>query len=389
MFSFKIKSQYKNARTGILKTPHGEIETPEFVPVATKGMFKGVPFELINPQIAIINTYHLWVNNRYKIIKKYGGLHKYFNIKFPLMTDSGGFQVFSLGASVEHKVGKISNIFPGKKIEKIHSSSKRGFVKITDKGVYFTEPKSGKKLFLTPELSIKIQKALGADINFAFDECTSPLDTYEYTKKSLERTHNWALTSLKAFGQNKNQVLFGIIQGGEFKDLREESAKFISALPFFGFGIGGSLGKTKKDMIKILNWVMPILPQNKPKHLLGIGEIDDIFNIVEQGIDLFDCVIPTRWARHGVALTFKGKMNMKSAKRLNEFKPIDQKCNCFVCKNYTRSTIAHLIKEKELNGITLLSIHNLNWILNLTKLIRKSIKNKTFNELKKSVLKYY
>ncbi len=388
MFSFKIKSKYKNARVGILKTPHGKIETPEFVPVATKGMLKGVLFELIKPQIAIVNTYHLWTSDRYKIIKKFGGLHKYFNINFPLMTDSGGFQVFSLGVSIEHKVGKISNIFPGENY-KNYSSKKRGFVKITNKGVYFQEPKSGKKLFLTPELSIKIQKALGADIIFAFDECTSPLDTYKYTKESLERTHQWAKLSLKAFGNNKKQALFGIIQGGEFKDLREKSAKFISSLPFFGYGIGGALGKTKKNMFQILDWTMPILKEEKPRHLLGIGEVDDIFNIIEKGIDLFDCVIPTRWARHGVALTFKGKLNMKSGKRLKEFKPIDKNCNCFVCKNYSRSAITHLIKEKELNGISLLSIHNIYWILNLTKLIRKSIQNKSFNQLKNKVLKYY
>lgn len=389
MFKFKIQKRLKNsrARIGILKTPHGIIHTPAFAPVATKGALRGLTFEkakAFGAEIFMINTYHFFVQERYKIVQKFKGLHHFLKIPYPLMTDSGGFQVFSLGFGIEHQIGKIGGFFPKK--EKISAKKEKGFVKIFPEGVEFKEPVSGKKLFLTPSLSIKTQKILGADIIFALDECTSPLNDYLYTKKSLERTHNWAIQSLKTFGKTKNQVIFGIIQGGEFKDLREHSARFISSLPFFGLAIGGPLGKTKQEMKKIIDWVLPFLPENKPRHLLGIGGISDILEAVERGLDLFDCVLPTRLARHGTALTFKGYFRLKSSKNLFKKSPIDSECQCPVCKKYPISYLCHLLKEKEILGIMLLTEHNLFWMLDFMKKIRRAIKNDNFLSFKKRVL---
>jgi len=397
-FSFKIIKKSKEAkflRLGQIKTPHGIIHTPNFVPVATRAALRGMLFSDAQKnglEIAIVNTYHLWVSDAYKVIYKFGGLHKFINFKIPLMTDSGGFQVFSLGFSREHGVGKIGDIFPNEKSYnfKTHKlDPQKNLVKITGGGVYFKEEKSGANLYLTPEKSIKIQKMLGADFIFAFDECTSPLNDYEYTKKALARTHKWAIRSLLAFGHPKNQAMFGIVQGGAFEDLRKESAKFISSLPFFGFGIGGSLGKSKEEMKQVLGWTIPDLIEDKPRHLLGIGEIDDIFSAVEWGIDLMDCVVPTRWARHGTALTFSGRLNLENRKSLNDKSPIDPKCNCYVCKNYSKAYISHLLRSKEINGIILLTHHNLIWMFNLMKMIRQSIKTNSFFELKKTLLKKY
>jgi queuine tRNA-ribosyltransferase/7-cyano-7-deazaguanine tRNA-ribosyltransferase len=395
MFSFKVIKKNKKTKTrlGILKTPHGIIKTPNIAIVATKGSIRGLDFnkaKKFGADIFMINTFHFFHNERYKIVKKFGGLHKFLNIKYPLMTDSGGFQVFSLGFGMEHGVGKVANIFPeeNKNLGQIKKPS-QNLVKIYEEGVEFTSPYNGDKLFLSPEISINVQKTLGSDIIFAFDECTSPLASYEYTKKAMERTHRWAERCLKIFGKNKKQVLFGIIQGGEYEDLRKESANFINALPFFGFGIGGSLGKSKKDIIKVLSWTLPYLDESKPRHLLGIGEIDDIFNAIELGIDLFDCVIPTRWARHGAGFTFKGRVNLRSSKYLEDKKSIDQKCQCRICQNFSRAYICHLLREKEVYGIMLLTEHNLFWILNLFKEIRKAIKENKFDEYKKKILKNY
>lgn len=394
MFSFKIlkKDKKSRARLGILKTPHGIIHTPNLAIVATKGAIRGLDFEKAKEfggEVFMINTFHFFHNERYKIVKKFGGLHKFLNINLPLMTDSGGFQVFSLGFALEHGIGKVADIFPEESKNQMSYFQKRGksLVKINEEGVEFSFPKNGRQLFLSPEISIKIQKILGADIIFTFDECTSPFSNKEYTKKAMERTHRWAIRCLKEFGKNKNQVLFGIIQGGEYEDLRKDSAKFINSLPFFGFGIGGSLGKSKKDIIKVLNWTIPLLDEKKPRHLLGIGEIDDIFNAIAQGIDIFDCVIPTRWARHGTAFSFEGRINLKSSKYLKDKKPLDINCQCRICKNFPRSYISHLIKEKEIYGILLLAEHNIFWILNLFKKIRKAIKNDELLKIKRKILK--
>jgi queuine tRNA-ribosyltransferase/7-cyano-7-deazaguanine tRNA-ribosyltransferase len=399
MFSFKIIKKDKNtrARLGILKTPHGIIHTPNIAIVATKGSIRGISFDLAKKfggEIFMINTFHFFHNDRYKIVEKFGGLHKFLNINYPLMTDSGGFQVFSLGFGLEHGVGKVADIFPLEARNQNQSldvarPKGKSLVKIFEEGVEFISPYDGKKLFLSPELSIKIQKILKADIIFAFDECTSPLSSYEYTKQAMKRTHRWALRCLEEFKGTKNQVMFGIVQGGEYEDLRKESAQFINSLPFFGFGIGGILGKSKKDIIKVLNWTIPLLDENKPRHLLGIGEIDDIFHSIEQGIDLFDCIIPTRWARHGTGFTSKGRINLKSSKYITDKKPIDPECKCNVCQKYSRAYVCHLLKEKEIYGIILLTEHNVFWILNLFKEIRKALKNDQFQQLKKRLLKYW
>lgn len=395
MFSFRIIKKDKNtkARLGILSTPHGKINTPNLSIVATKGSIKGLSFEKahkLGAEVFMINTFHFFHNERYLIVKKFGGLHKFLNIQYPLMTDSGGFQVFSLGFGMEHNVGKVANIFPQENKNRQNIAIKgKNLVKIYDDGVEFSSPYNGNKLFLSPEESIKIQKILQADIIFAFDECTSPLATYAYTKLAMERTHKWATKCLDVFGKTKKQVIFGIVQGGEYEDLRKISSKFINSLPFFGFGIGGSLGKSKKDIKKVLQWTLPYLDPAKPRHLLGIGEIDDIFNAINLGIDLFDCVIPTRWARHSAAFSYNGRINLKSSKYKLDKKPIDISCQCEVCKNYSRAYIYHLLKEKEIYGIMLLVEHNIFWILNLFKKIRLSIKTNQFSILKKKMLAIY
>jgi queuine tRNA-ribosyltransferase len=394
MFRFKETKKNRNnrARKGIIETPRGKIETPCFVPVATKGAIKGASFEKINDfgaDVFMINTFHFFCNQKYKQVSRFNGLHCFLGIEYPLMTDSGGFQVFSLGSGWEQGIGKVATI---KNNISFLSSKKTNNVKITEKGVIFKSPYNGDRIEMTPEISIKVQEKLGADIIFAFDECTSPFDSYKYHQESLERTHRWAERSLGVF-KNKNQEMFGIVQGGKYEDLRKKSAQFIGSLPFFGFGIGGSFGESfgdsKSGVFQVLDWIIPFLPDSKPRHLLGIGEPDDILEAVQRGVDSFDCVVPTRWARHGTAMTWEGRVNLKSAKFSKTKKPIDKNCFCPVCLNYSSSYISHLLKEKEIYGIMLLTEHNLYWILNFMKEIRESIKNDSFESFKKSFLRQY
>lgn len=382
---FRIFKKDKNskARLGIIKTKRGVIKTPCFVPVATKGALRGIDFENVNKfgaDIFMVNTFHLFCNEMYQRIHSFGGLHKFIGINFPIMTDSGGFQVFSLGSGREYKVGKF---LPK---EQNNSPKSKKEVLIDNEGVTFKSPYDGSKLYMNPEISIKVQEKIGADFIFAFDECTSPLDSYDYHKASLVRTHNWAERSLKAF-KRKNQEIFGIVQGGKYEDLRKESAIFINSLPFFGIGIGGSFGESfgdsKKNLHEVLDWTIPFLSDNKPRHLLGIGEPDDIIMGIERGIDSFDCVIPTRWARHGTGITYQGRINLKNSQTRKERGPIDKKCSCRVCKNYSRAYISHLLKEKEIYGIMLLTEHNLFWILNFMEEIRRAIKEDRFANFKK------
>jgi queuine tRNA-ribosyltransferase len=391
MFLFNLikKNKKNNARVGIIETPRNKIETPCFVPVATKGALKGIAFNEVNEMgadIFMVNTFHFFCNQRYKDVSRFKGLNNFLNIKYPLMTDSGGFQVFSLGSGWNQGVGKVEKKFSSLKLKKVNN------FKIDEKGVIFKSPYNGDRLEMTPEISIKVQEKLGADIIFAFDECTSPLDSYEYHKESLERTHRWAKRSLDAF-KSKNQQMFGIVQGGKYQDLRKKSAQFIDSLPFFGVGIGGSFGQSygdsKNGVSKVLEWIVPLLSESKPRHLLGIGEPDDILEAVERGVDSFDCVIPTRWARHGTAMTNRGRLNLKSSKYLKSKDPIDKNCSCPTCLNYSTSYISHLLKEKEIYGIMLLTKHNLYWILNFMKEIRESIKNEFFDFYKKNFLKTY
>ena len=400
---FKIKTQSKasKARTGIIKTPHGLIHTPYFIPVATAATVRGLNQEdmkAINAEVLLANTYHLHLKPGDKIIKKLGSLHKFMNWNKPLFTDSGGFQAFSLGYGMEHSINKLGNIFPQNKKAK-KEDKKDKLATIDDKGVTFKDPSSGKLIHLNPKKSIQIQQNLGADIILAFDECTSPLSDYNYTKKAMQRTHRWALESLKYHkkkSKTTKQSIYGIVQGGKYKDLRLESSKFISSLNFDGIAIGGSLGKSKKDMHKILDWVVPLLPENKPRHLLGIGNIEDIFECVEKGIDTFDCVAPTRIARRGALfispssggnLKNKFRINIKNSKYKLDKKPIDKDCSCLTCKNYSRAYLNHLYKSQELAYYKLASLHNVNFMLRLMEKIRDAVDNAKFKKLKKEWLK--
>ncbi len=375
MFKFEIKKELGKARRGVLHTPHGKIDTPAFVPVATCGALKGMSFKDckdVGADIFMMNTFHFYCRDEHKIVKKMGGLHKFLNIDYPIMTDSGGFQVFSLGAGWQEKTGKIYKEKEGKV-----SNKKKSNVIIKEDSVVFSSPTDGKKVKITPKSSINAQKNLGADIIFAFDECTSPLASYEYQKKSLKRTNRWAEQSLEALSGVRKQKMFGIVQGGRFADLRKESARYVSSLPFFGFGIGGSFGDSfgdsKKNMYSILDSVTDILPSKKPRHFLGIGEPQDIVESVLRGVDLFDCVIPTRFARHNTALTSEGRINVWPVFFKDSKKPLDKRCSCFVCKNHTRGYIHHLARKKEIYAIMLLTHHNLFFILNLMKEIRALI----------------
>jgi len=377
-FQFKIikKSKKSKARVGIIKTPHGNIETPTLVPVATLASLRTLTSEEISKtktQIIIANTFHLHLRPGEQIIKKAGGIHNFMSWQRPIMTDSGGFQVFSLGFGKDLGVGKILKYFPGKTNKKeINSKTQPSTVKISDEGVLFRSPLDGKEVFLGPKESIKIQEKIGADIIFAFDECTFPLASYEYTKESLNKTHRWAKICLKA--KKSKQALYGIIQGGHFKDLREESSKFIGSLDFDGFGIGGDLGRNKKEMIQIIRWSLKHLPENKPRHLLGIGRLEDIEKIIKEGIDTFDCIVPTHYARHGTAFTSQGKLDLRKSKFLTDFSPLDKNCDCPVCKTYTRSYITHLFKAREITALRLLTFHNLYFFNSFIEKIRKKIK---------------
>lgn len=375
-FTILKKSRKSRARIGVLETEHGMIETPSFVPVATNAAVKTLASEEVlatKTQILIANTFHLHLKPGEKIVKQQGQLHKFMNWNRPLMTDSGGFQVFSLGFGKDFQVGKLLKFFPSdKKITVISKNVQPKEVKIASEGVYFRSPLDGRRLFLGPAESLKIQENLGADIIFAFDECTPPLVSFDYAQKSLERTHRWAEICLKK--HRTEQALFGIIQGSRFKNLREESARFIDSLGFDGFGIGGDLGRNKKEMNKILNWVMPFLNEKKPRHLLGIGHLEDMEPIIKTGVDLFDCTMPTHYARRGAAFTSGGKLNLQNSRFLNDKKPLDSRCFCGVCVNYKRSYIAHLLRAKEITALRLLTFHNLYFFNNFAESIRKKIK---------------
>jgi queuine tRNA-ribosyltransferase/7-cyano-7-deazaguanine tRNA-ribosyltransferase len=390
-FEFKIIARDGEARAGRLKTPHGSIETPSFVAVGTQATVKAVsPEELkeIGIQVIIANTYHLHLQPGEDLIERMGGLHRFMNWDGPLMTDSGGFQVFSLGAGKEHGVGKIAPIFPEERDRGGHLKAKgKPLVEVDEEGVEFISYLDGSRHQFTPEGVIEIERRLGADIILVLDECTSPLHDYDYTKAAMERTHRWARRALEEFkrtGDGK-QALFGIVQGGAYRDLREESAKFISSLDFDGYAIGGSLGKSKQEMHQVLEWAVPLLPEDKPRHLLGIGEVEDIFAAVERGIDLFDCVAPTRMARNGTLFTREGerfRMHIRNAKYKEDPRPIEEGCGCYTCRHYSRAYLRHLFEAKEILAMRLATIHNLYFLESLMRQIRAAIEEGHFAELK-------
>ncbi|OGZ71505.1 MAG: hypothetical protein A2904_01835 [Candidatus Staskawiczbacteria bacterium RIFCSPLOWO2_01_FULL_33_9] len=374
MISFKIlkKSKDSRARIGFLETSHGVVETPCLVPVATQAVIKTLTSEEVaetRSQILISNTFHLHLKPGEKVLEKAGGIHKFMNWKKPIMTDSGGFQVFSLGFGRDFGVGKILKS-SGESVIKEGTQPQK--IKITQDGVYFQSPRDGAKLFLGPKESIKIQEKIGADIIFAFDECTPPLASYEYTKKSLLKTHNWAKKCLDV--KKTNQALFGIVQGGRYKDLRQESAQFITGLPFDGFGIGGEFGEGINKMSEMIGWVVSELPEKKPRHLLGIGYLENIEIIIKSGIDLFDCTVPTHYARRGIAFTSQGKLDLKKSKFLKKREPLDKECTCNVCLNYKKDYISHLLRAGELTAFKLLTFHNLCYFNNFIENIRIKIK---------------
>lgn len=375
MISFRItkKSKRSQARLGVLKTPHGTVQTPAFVAVATQGTVKALTHDQLaatGTQIAISNTFHLHLKPGEDIVVKHGGLHKFTKLPVPLMTDSGGFQVFSLGFGKDLQIGKIGK---GQKVGGVQLGNQPKEIRITDKGVWFRSPVDGKKLFLGPKESIRIQQKLGADIILAFDECPPPVADYAYNQASLTKTHAWAKLSLQY--HTSKQALYGIVQGGKYKDLRIESAKFIGSLPFDGFAIGGEFGSDAHGMRNMLEWVNAELPEKKPRHLLGIGHLKDIPEVIKSGVDTFDCIVPTHYARHGTAFTSKGRMDFSKATLLKDKRTIDTVCACSVCKTYSRAYIAHLVRAREISGLTLLTIHNLFFFNTLVAQYRSAIAN--------------
>lgn len=383
------------ARAGVLKTPHGTIQTPAFVTVGTKATIKSLTPEQVKSlgaQVVLANTYHLYLQPGEKILKKAGGLHNFMNWSGPTMTDSGGFQVFSLGVAFGTKTGKLAKageVVEGEEIDKGDEVGK--LAKIDEDGVTFKSYKDGSEHRFTPERSIEIQQNIGADMIFVFDECTSPASPYEYQKQAMDRTHRWAKRSLDAHRASKEasekQGLFGIVQGGRHRDLREESARILTSMDFDGYGIGGSFDKD--DMYTAVGWVNAILPEDKPRHLLGIGEPMDLFGAVLNGCDLFDCVAPTRQARNGSLYTADGRININNAQFADDFTPIDKECDCYTCKNYTRAYIAHLFRSQEMLAATLASIHNLRFLISLVEKMRSSIIDGTFLDYKTSFIERY
>ncbi|MBI2482377.1 MAG: tRNA guanosine(34) transglycosylase Tgt [Candidatus Vogelbacteria bacterium] len=404
---FKITKELNNTlgRVGVISTPHGEIETPAFVTVGTKATVKALTPEQVKStgaQVVLSNTYHLYLQPGADLVAKAGGLHQFMQWSGPIMTDSGGFQVFSLGEAFGK--GGVSKV--AKKTEPVNfdnfisedpytdqnlPDSVSQLAKIDNDGVTFRSHLDGSEHRLTPESSMAIQHKLGADIIFAFDECTSPQASYEYQQEALTRTHAWAKRSLDTHLINNEaankQGLFGIVQGGRHQDLRERSAKIISSMDFAGFGIGGSFNKD--DLGTAVGWVNAILPKNKPRHLLGIGEPEDFFDGVENGADTFDCVIPTRFARTGTFLTHHGRLHILNQQYREDFRPIENDCRCYTCQKYTRAYLAYLFHAKEMLGATLGSIHNIYFLVNLVARIRQSILDDYFNEFKRAFLTDY
>ena len=382
-FFWKIKNKdnKSKARTGIITTPHGNIETPAFIFCGTKAALKSINVEdaqKCGTQIILSNTFHLMLQPGSKIIAEHGGLHKFMNWNGPMLTDSGGFQIFSLGH------GSVSDEIKGKNYNKRNKS----LLKITEEGALFNSYIDGSKHLLTPEKSIEIQRNIGADLVLVFDECTPYNVDKKYTYESMLRSNRWSLRSINSFnakikyksrnGSSGNQALYGIIQGGIYEDLRDESLDFNNNNEnFFGLAIGGSLGSTKKQMHQIVKYTARKINQSKPVHLLGIGDPSDIWSLVKSGIDTFDCVSPTRLARHGAALmkSKKGKINIKNSKYEKKLGPIDQNCKCTTCQNYSLSYLHHLIKSNELIVFNLITAHNIYFMNNLMSYIRSAINN--------------
>lgn len=352
MFKYTLEAicPQTGARAGRFSTPHGDVETPVFMPVGTQATLKSVPhrpFLLeMETQIILANAYHMFLRPGTELVKKAGGLHKFMNWPRPMLTDSGGFQVFSLAK----------------------------LLKVTDDGVRFQSPRDGAYHFIGPERAMQIENDLGADIMMAFDECLPADADYERTVASIERTRRWAERSLEAHARKDDQALFGIVQGGMFKDLREKSAKDITALDFPGIAIGGlSVGETMEQMHEVLSWTVPHLPTHKPRYLMGVGTPVDLLKAVAVGVDMFDCVLPTRLGRHGQAMWLNDRVVLHNSKNREDFGPLFEDCNCHTCTHYTRAYIRHLFKAEEHLSGTLVSIHNVHFLVDLMRQARRAI----------------
>ncbi len=395
MNSFKILSQDKKARTGLLKTAHGVIETPNFIPVGTQASVKAVApdrLESLGAQVVLANTYHLMLRPGANLIERVGGLHKFMNWNKPIMTDSGGFQVFSLGLALEHGVGKF--------LQEEFTKSRPRLNNITEEGVTFQSHIDGSKYTLDAEKSIELQFQLGADLIVVFDDLESPKYSHTETLESLERTERWELRSLARFkvrakGKKESPLLYGVTHGGIYKNLRERSAKFVDQ-HFDGIALGGA-HKDKKTLYQVVEWTVADVSDEKPRHLLGIGEVVDFFECIERGVDLFDCAAPTRRARNGslyvsptsgdyVSLkAYQAKnytINIRTARFSQDKNPLDKSCSCYTCQNFTRAYLHHLCSSGEILYHELASIHNLHFIMNLLKKIRESIMSKQLSKLK-------
>ena len=351
------------ARRGIVHTPHGDIQTPIFMPVGTQATVKSMTVEELKEngaQIILSNTYHLYLRPGEKLVKKAGGLHNFMRWDRPILTDCGGFQVFSLS----------------------------DLRTISEEGVEFKSHLDGSKHFFSPEKVMQIEEDLGADIIMSFDECCPYPSTYEYTKNSMERTTRWAKRCKAA--HKTNQALFGIIQGGFYEDLREKSAKDLIELDFPGYAIGGiSVGEPKDEFLKMLKFTAPLMPENKPRYLMGVGTPDYLLEAAMAGIDMCDCVLPTRIARNGTAMTSHGKVVVRNATYAEDFSPLDPECDCYTCKNYSRAYIRHLVKCNEILGVRLLSIHNIKFLTNLMERVRIEIENDNLANYVKDFYKKY
>jgi queuine tRNA-ribosyltransferase len=400
-FAIEKRAPLGGARAGILRTPHGELRTPAFVPVGTKADVKGIlPKQLaeLGAEVVLANTYHLYLQPGEKIVQEAGGLGKFMGWQGPTMTDSGGFQVFSLGAAFGKKISKFcAPTEPEKEEGQLavydeEVASQHGQLAIIDdEGVSFTSHLDGSLHRFTPERSVEIQHALGADMFFAFDECTSPNEPYEYQREAMERTHKWAQRSLKAHRQNieanKKQALFGIVQGGRFEDLRRESAKEISSLGFDGIGIGGSFSKA--DMRGALAAAVGELPEELPRHFLGIGEPGDILEGIANGMDLFDCVAATRIGRHGSIYTKRGIIHLRNGQYKDDFTPLDPETIIPGTESFTRAYVSHLARSGEMLGAVICSLHNVGFILDLVAGAREAILNGRFDEYRADFVKNY
>lgn len=412
-FSYQqsILDNNTHARTGIITTPHGKIETPAFIPVGTQASVKSLtPQELqdLGVQMFFVNTYHAYLRPGLDVIKKFGGLHRFMNWDHPIITDSGGFQVFSLGGKKLVNVAISESAVLdrerfAKRTSRRENQSRHVYpddykpvgelVKIDEDGVTFTSHWDGTRHYFSPESSMQYQWVLGSDIHIAFDECAPYPTTHEYAAKAMDRTHRWAKRSLaehkrlaQLAGTKKRpyQALYGVVQGSVYEDLRKTSAKFVSSLDTDGIAIGGvSVGESKKEMADVLRWTTPLLPDEKPRHLLGVGEIDDIFALVEQGIDTFDCVQPTRLARMGHIYIGKHKeIDIQKQEFEKDTAPLDSGCRCFACAHFSRAYVHHLFRVRELLGYRLATIHNIHYVNTLVSEIRRSITDGTFLDLK-------